>query len=217
MKNELFKRIASSVILLPLTFFCIFKGSYFFNILILVSFLLTCYEWRSITKNKKHLIIGLIFLFFSYFTIFLIRNHLGDQSLNYFIIILIICISTDLGGYIFGKILKGPKITNISPNKTYSGMFGGFLLSVLISVILINYLSIDNIKYHFFDYRLLIIILIISAVSQIGDIMISYFKRLSNVKNTGNIIPGHGGILDRTDGMIFAFPFSYFLIKLNLL
>ena len=217
MKNELFKRIASSVILLPLTFFCIFKGSYFFNILILVSFLLTCYEWTSITKKKKYLTFGLIFLLFSYYTIFLIRNHLGDQSLNYFIIILIICISTDLGGYIFGKILRGPKLTNISPNKTYSGMFGGFLLSVLISVILINYLSIDNIKYHFFDYRLLIIILIISAVSQIGDIMISYFKRLSNVKNTGNIIPGHGGILDRTDGMIFAFPFSYFLIKLNLL
>ena len=96
-------------------------------------------------------------------------------------------------------------------------MFGGCLLSVLISVIWINYLNIDNIKYNLLDYKLLIIILFISAVSQIGDIIISYFKRLSNVKDTGNIIPGNGGILDRIDVLFFAFPFSYFVfVNLNL-
>ena len=215
MKNELSKRILSSIILLPIIFFCIFKGSYFFNLLILISFFLTSYEWISISKKNKFA--GLLFLFFSYLTIFLIRNHFGDQGLNYFLIILIICIGTDLGGYFFGKTLKGPKLTKISPNKTYSGMLGAFLLSMIISVIFINYFNIENSRYQLFDYRLFIIILLISAISQIGDIMISYFKRLSNVKDTGNIIPGHGGVLDRTDGMILAFPFSFFLIKFNFL
>ena len=120
------------------------------------------------------------------------------------------------GGYIFGKLFKGPKLTKISPKKTYSGMVGGFIFPLLFSLI---YLKFSN----KFDFKLgidvnlyLINVFLISGISQIGDITISYFKRLSKVKDTGKIIPGHGGILDRIDGMIFAFPFAFILLKFNL-
>ena len=166
-------------------------------------------------KNKILILLGLIFITLSYYCVFLIRNSFGDESLSLFLLILLICISTDLGGYIFGKIFRGPKLTKISPNKTYSGVIGSFFLSILVLMIFINYSSILNLNYKTFDVSLLIIILMISTVSQLGDLVVSYFKRLSNVKNTGKIIPGHGGILDRTDGMIFAFPFSYILSIFN--
>jgi phosphatidate cytidylyltransferase len=123
-----------------------------------------------------------------------------------FLFVTSICILTDIGGYIFGKLIKGPKLTKFSPNKTYAGMFGGYLLS-FISII---FISFANFNYN--GLNIFIFILIISTVSQLGDIFISYFKRLSKIKDTGKIIPGHGGILDRVDGMIFAFPVAYFII-----
>tara|TARA_B100001057_G_C22573660_1_gene842152 strand:+ start:236 stop:610 length:375 start_codon:yes stop_codon:yes gene_type:complete len=123
-----------------------------------------------------------------------------------------ICISTDIGGYIFGKLFKGPKLTKLSPKKTYSGVIGGFILSICTVAVYESYYLNQQILKNF-----LILTLIISSVSQIGDIIISYFKRLSNIKDTGKIIPGHGGLLDRIDGMIFAFPFSYIMTLLNFL
>ena len=108
----------------------------------------------------------------------------------------------------FGKTLKGPKLTKISPNKTYAGMIGGYLLSLISIGMVSNFISYNN-----FNFKFFIIIIIISTVSQAGDILVSYFKRLSKLKNTGNIIPGHGGLLDRIDGMIFAFP-TYYLLSL---
>ena len=127
----------------------------------------------------------------------------------------IICISTDIGGYMFGKIFKGPKLTKISPKKTYSGVFGGYFLSVVFLIILLNkyFIFSNSIK---LSGEIIIFILLVSTISQLGDILISYFKRLSKIKDTGKIIPGHGGLLDRIDGMIFAFPFSYVILKLNL-
>ena len=116
------------------------------------------------------------------------------------------------GGYIFGKLLKGPKLTKLSPNKTYAGVIGSFLLSIIITILFFELtLKIYNFR---FTEETFIFVLVVSLVSQIGDIIISYFKRLSKIKDTGNIIPGHGGILDRIDGMIFAYPFSY-LVFLN--
>jgi phosphatidate cytidylyltransferase len=118
-----------------------------------------------------------------------------------------ICASTDIGGYIFGKIFKGPKLTKISPKKTYSGVIGGYLLSIIF------YYSFINLQYgNEINSNDLVFILLISTISQLGDITISYFKRLSKIKDTGKILPGHGGLLDRVDGMIFAFPFSYAII-----
>ena len=125
------------------------------------------------------------------------------------------CIASDIGGFIFGKIFKGPKLTTISPNKTFSGVIGAYLLSLMFIIIFFQILSFYNYK-NSFSYEILLLVIIISTASQLGDILISYFKRNSNVKDTGNIIPGHGGLLDRVDGMIFAYPFSYLLYLINL-
>ena len=126
-----------------------------------------------------------------------------------FLVVLLICISTDIGGYILGKILKGPKLTKISPKKTYSGVFGGYLLSIIVANSFIDYVDLN------FYIEEFVIVIVISTISQIGDITVSYFKRLSKLKNTGKLIPGHGGILDRIDGMIFAFPFFYVINLIN--
>ena len=129
--------------------------------------------------------------------------------------ITLICVSTDIGGYIFGNLFKGPKLTKVSPKKTYSGMIGGYLLSIIF-LIVFHYSPYELTKQTELTYDIYIFILLISSISQLGDIIISYFKRLSKIKDTGKIIPGHGGLLDRVDGMIFAFPFSYIILKLNI-
>ena len=138
-----------------------------------------------------------------------------EGNYGYFIVILLICISTDLGGYIFGKILKGPKLTSISPKKTISGVIGGYLLSIIILSMYFHsvFNSFNNVE---MTFEIIIFIFLISTISQLGDIIVSYFKRLSKIKDTGKIIPGHGGLLDRIDGMIFAFPFSYIIFKINI-
>jgi phosphatidate cytidylyltransferase len=163
------------------------------------------------SKQNIQKILGLSFIIISFFSIFKIRNDF-DQDYFHILLIAIICVSTDLGGYIFGKLLKGPKLTKLSPNKTYAGVFGSFLLAIIITNLFIG-LTFEKFNFKFTEVTL-IFVLTISLVSQIGDIIISYFKRLSKIKDTGKIIPGHGGILDRIDGMIFSYPFSY-LVFLN--
>ena len=156
------------------------------------------------SKKKPYNIFGHIFLILSFYSAYLIRNE-DEKSLYIFLAILLVCISTDIGGYIFGKILKGPKLTKISPKKTYSGVFGGYLLSIIVANFFIDYVDLN---FHIEEF---VIVIVISTISQIGDITVSYFKRLSKLKNTGKLIPGHGGILDRIDGMIFVFPFFYII------
>ena len=211
MTKEFLKRLISSLILFPLTIFLILKGSFFLNLFLLICLLISCYEWHLMTKLKSYYFYGFIFLFFSFYTAYEITNL--DNSRNLFLIVLLICISTDIGGYIFGNVFKGPKLTKISPNKTYSGMIGGFLLS-LSAIYIISNISYTKVGFKF-SLGLLLFTIIISAISQIGDITISYFKRKSDIKNTSNIIPGHGGLLDRIDGMIFAYPFSYLILLTN--
>ena len=138
----------------------------------------------------------------------------------YFIMTLFICVFTDIGGYIFGKIFKGPRLTKISPKKTYSGVIGGYLFSIIFIILFLNnadHISeITNIEITIKELSLnnIILTFLISTVSQVGDIAVSYFKRKSKVKDTGKIIPGHGGLLDRIDGMIFAFPATYLIFKI---
>jgi phosphatidate cytidylyltransferase len=165
------------------------------------------------TKKKKYNIFGFLFLIISFYSIYKLRHDLsGDYGL--LLGITIVCVSTDIGGYIFGKVFKGPKLTKFSPNKTYAGMIGGYFLSIIsISIFLQNPYFLDGVE---LSRKLFIFILLISTISQIGDIIISYFKRLSKIKDTGKIIPGHGGLLDRVDGMIFAFPFTYLILSLNI-
>ena len=145
---------------------------------------------------------GFFFLIFSFYTFYEISIELFDVFY-----VIIVCSSTDIGGYVFGKIFKGPKLTKISPKKTYAGMFGGYFLSLISLSVIISFIDYDT------TVVLFLLTILISTVSQLGDIIISYFKRLSKIKNTGKLIPGHGGLLDRIDGMIFAFPI-YYLVNL---
>ena len=212
MKNEFFKRLLSSIILIPLAFFCIVEGSLIFIVFISFCFLIIFYEWHRMSKKKSYYILGYIFLIFSFYTIYKLRIN-SDNDYWFLLFITIICVSTDIGGYVFGKIFKGPKLTKISPNKTYAGMLGGYLLSLISTIIFVNDISISG----EFPINWFIFVLILSSISQLGDITISYFKRISKIKNTGKIIPGHGGLLDRVDGMIFAFPFSYIILLMDFL
>ena len=212
MKDEIFKRVLSSIILFPVVISIIIYGSILLNLLLIICFCLVLYEWHILSKTKKYYFLGIFFLILSFYTIYKFKD-LNNNYIN-FLFILLICISTDVGGYVFGKILKGPKLTNISPNKTFSGVIGGYLLSLLFIFIFFQILSFFEYK-TLYSYEILLLVIIISSASQLGDILISYFKRNSNVKDTGNIIPGHGGFLDRVDGMIFAYPFSYLLYLLN--
>ena len=214
MKNELIKRILSSIILIPIALFFIIKGSFLFNFFIIICFLITVYEWHNMSKNKPYNIFGHIFLLFSFYTVYFVRNNFEEKSLFLFLLILSICISTDIGGYVFGKIFKGPKLTKISPKKSYAGVVGGYFLSIIFVSILNNFFDLFTSNYTLNGIEKFVFALMISTVSQIGDIIISYFKRSSNIKDTGKLIPGHGGILDRIDGMIFAFPFFYIYILL---
>ena len=206
--SELFKRIISSLIIIPIALFFIIKGSFLFIFFILICFLITSYEWHKMSNKKLYYLPGFLFLMLSFYSVYLIRANDSD-SLKFFLYILIVCVSTDIGGYIFGKILKGPKLNKISPKKTYSGVIGGYLMSIIVYYLFINLYYGDEINSNDF-----IFILLISTISQLGDITISYFKRLSKIKDTGKILPGHGGLLDRLDGMIFAFPAAYIIFKI---
>ncbi len=211
MQSELHKRILSSIILIPVSIFFILEGSFLFYFFITTCFFITLYEWYKMSKNKPYSLLGFLFITFSFFAIYRLRN---DHGFEIILFILTICISTDIGGYIFGKIFKGPKLTKISPKKTYAGTIGAYLMSI---IIITGYLNIPYLNNSlFFSKEVLLIVFLISTISQIGDLFISFFKRLSKIKDTGKLIPGHGGILDRIDGMLFAFPFSYLLLKFNL-
>ena len=203
MSKEFIKRFISSIIMLPLAFYFIIQGSVLLIFFTVICFIIACFEWHTMSKKKSHYIYGFLFLTLSFYTFYELSTELVGV-----IYIIIICSSTDIGGYVFGKIFKGPKLTKISPKKTYAGMIGGYFLSLLSLSVIIS----------FTDYKitpiLFLFTILISTVSQLGDIVISYFKRLSKIKNTSKLIPGHGGLLDRIDGMIFAFPI-YYLINLT--
>ena len=207
MKKELIKRILSTLILIPLVVYFIVKGSYFFTFFILICFFISIYEWRKIAKKNNFFIAGFSFLLLSFLATNTLRVSNNDDYYTTFLLVIIICISTDIGGYIFGNLFKGPKLTKISPNKTYSGVIGSYFLSVISLNIFYKYKFLHNIENLTVD--IFVFVILISTVSQSGDLVVSYFKRKSKLKNTGTIIPGHGGLLDRIDGMIFAFPFAY--------
>jgi Predicted CDP-diglyceride synthetase/phosphatidate cytidylyltransferase len=126
------------------------------------------------------------------------------------IFLLLICISTDIGGFVFGKLIGGKKLTKISPKKTYSGMLGSFVFSLFFGYLFYNYFM--NVL--IFNVNIFIFIFIISSISQLGDLMISFLKRKAKLKDTGSILPGHGGILDRIDGILLAMPAGIFLISI---
>ena len=209
MSSEFIKRILSSIVLLPLIFFIVIEGSFLFVIFLVICFFISVLEWINMSKKLKYKNVGLIFLLISFLSIYNLRLNYNDNYIL-FMYVIIICVSTDIGGYIFGKLFKGPKLTIYSPNKTIAGMLGGFVMSILAMHVLIYIYEDQN-----FSIKLLAFVIFISVISQLGDITVSFFKRLAKIKDTGKIIPGHGGLLDRIDGMIFAFPFSNIFIFIN--
>lgn len=206
--SQIFKRLLSSVFLIAILFFIINSDMKTFLFFLIILYSLILFEWKRLSVNYKIFFVGSAFLLFSFYTVYQIR--LIDRSNHLFLFIILICISNDVGGYLFGKIIGGPKLTKISPNKTISGALGGISLSILFLHFYI-YLFKPTLILKLENFYLLVIIIFLSITSQCGDLVISYFKRKSKVKNTGNIIPGHGGILDRLDGMIFVFPINHLI------
>ena len=215
MKSELIRRVFSSIILIPIALFFIIKGSFFFKFLMIIFFIVAAYEWNGLSKRKTYKIPGFIFLIASIYLTILLRGNTNFE-LYIFLVTVLICVATDIGGYIFGNLFKGPKINKrVSPNKTYAGSIGGYLLSIILVYFFVQYsflIAYDLPNY--FRQDEFVWVLLISTVSQIGDFIISFFKRKSKIKNTGSIIPGHGGLLDRIDGMLFALPFAYIFLNL---
>ena len=228
MSKNFLNRIITSFFLLSLLFLIIFSHQYIFLLSILIISIIILVESFNIfsklianisTVNKtsseifnlRFLILNLItfcyiFFIFCYLTYEIYRL----EGSFFFLYVISICFFTDIGGYIFGKIIGGKKLSKISPNKTISGTIGSFILSFVPLIIVLNFnvlnleLNLKNIMFCF----------LISLISQLGDLFISFIKRKAKIKDTGKLLPGHGGALDRFDGIIFAIPFSYFLLKL---
>ena len=220
MAAELGKRIITSIILFLIAIFCILIHRFVFVLILIVTLLVCFNEWRDINykyfKKKQHnnwkyffvQFVGLVYLFIFLSTSIALRGN-NSESITFFVIILCICIFSDIGGYVFGKVIGGKKLTTISPNKTISGSLGSFIFSIL-PVLLFNLQNYTGVSFEVLSINIALC-LIVSLVCQLGDLLISYFKRLNKVKDTGTILPGHGGLLDRIDGLIFAIPTVYIL------
>ena len=209
MKNELLKRCFTSIILLTVFFFCLFKSQTSWVYLLIFFTVICFYEFYNLLRKilKINLIfilyLCLIALYLYYFQLSLTKIR-TEYNENIILILLSVCIFSDIGGYIVGKSIGGPKLTTISPNKTISGAIGSILLAIIGTFAVNIFLDV-------LDQRKIITYLWIIAMSifcQIGDLFISFLKRKAKVKDTGNILPGHGGILDRVDGLIIAVPFG---------
>ena len=194
------KRFVVSLIAFPLIYILLYQ-KVLFNLIILITFLFCLYEWIKIFK-KKNIIFFLGLLILLIFLISLIRIYNFENFNLKFLWLILITWLTDIGGYIFGKLFGGPKLTKISPNKTWSGVVGSIILSqfaILIFLLDVNYQ---------FNIYIIFLQLFLSIIGQIGDILMSYIKRKNKIKDTSNFIPGHGGFLDRVDGLIWVIIFG---------
>ena len=214
--NNLQKRIITSILLFLLVIFCIFANwpIYLFLLLIVsgislleISSLIKLAE-KSTSKNtfaKRWIPLRLISGFYLFFIFLLMTADFYNLGPVFIIYILLICVFSDIGGYVIGKAIGGKKLTKISPNKTISGSIGSFCFSIVPLLLLYNF---DQSEYSY-SFNNFLLCLEISLVCQLGDIFISYIKRKAKVKDTGSFLPGHGGLLDRIDGIIFAMPYVW--------
>ena len=196
------KRILTSLIILPLSIFFIIKGGYLLSFFLLLIFLIGIYELNSVFKKKNSIIFLSLILVISLFCIY----YLSEVSEYLLFFAISVTISSDIGGYIFGNIFKWKKLTKISPKKTYSGVLGSYFFSIICLIVWMQLFYADlpiNTQTNTF-LKLIIITVIFSTIAQIGDLIISYFKRLDDIKDTGKLLPGHGGIFDRIDGLMFV-------------
>ena len=228
MSHNFLKRIITSIILLFLLIFINFSHQYVFILSILILGMIICleannlfskiliskYSKKNLASNlfdSKFIILNIVTFCYIFFIFCNLSYEIHEtEGSVFFLYIISICFFTDIGGYFFGKIVGGKKLSKISPNKTVSGTIGSFILSIFPFIIVVNldYLDLEP------NLLNIMFCLLISLISQLGDLFISFIKRKAKIKDTGNLLPGHGGVLDRVDGIIFAVPFSFFLLKL---
>ena len=217
--NNLITRIITSVFLILILFLGLFYSKFLWLFLLILASSIIYIEFNKIIKKiwKEKIVniyfFGLISLI--YLICFIYISYDLSTNTDFILIVLLVCIFSDIGGYVVGKIIGGKRLTKISPNKTVSGSFGSFIFA-FIPIFFATYSHQIEININFIN--LFWLCLFISFINQAGDIFISYFKRKANVKDTGTILPGHGGLLDRIDGIIFAVPAAYLIniIFLNL-
>ena len=218
MRKELQKRIFTSLILTFVLLFCLFLNKFSWLILLIIASIISFIEFNNLLKKiwkKNKLSKYLISLIFFVYLLFFIysASQIYQKSLTGLIFILMICIFSDIGGYTVGKTIGGKKLTKISPNKTISGTIGSFVFSLVPLVIYLLIYEITNNN----DFKISNIVLIvflslsISFICQLGDLLISYFKRKAKVKDTGSLLPGHGGMLDRIDGIMFGITAAFII------
>tara|TARA_B100000315_G_scaffold236930_1_gene253240 strand:- start:330 stop:977 length:648 start_codon:yes stop_codon:yes gene_type:complete len=206
MTKELKKRIITSIILIAIVLNCLFINNYSWLLLLSIVSFICWFEfinlvkriWKTKTMIILPIILSFLFLCLFIYTAYKLRIEAGEREVLF---VLGICIFSDIGGYVVGKNIGGKKLTKISPNKTVSGSIGSFLFSLFP----LGILMLLGLGENFFE-KMVFSCLLISLACQLGDLIISYFKRLAKIKDTGNILPGHGGMLDRIDGVIFALP-----------
>ena len=216
--SELTKRFFSSIFLFTIIYLSLSHPIFLFLLLFTLSFF-SLDEFVKIFKKifKKNklivlLIISILVVYMTFFS-FLIWSYLipfNKEKIISVIFILLICSLTDIGGYLVGKTIGGKKFNKISPNKTYSGVVGSFILPVISCYFFYIYLN----NQFSFSLNVITVIISVSFISQLGDLLISFFKRKAKIKDTGNIIPGHGGVLDRIDGILLGLPLGIFLISI---
>ena len=202
--NNFKKRLSVSLLAFPLIYVLLYHKT-LSNLLILIVFLFCIFEWVKIFKKKNAIFfLGLILLFV--FLLSLLRIYNFEEFNLTFLWLIVLTWLSDIGGYIFGKLFGGPKLTQISPNKTWAGAIGSIILSQF--AFLIFFLNSD----YKFNITIIFMQLFLSIIGQFGDILMSYVKRKNNKKDTSNFIPGHGGFLDRVDGLIWIIIFGNFFI-----
>ena len=211
--NNLKQRVFTSLILLTFVFL-IFSFNIFLIYFLIIMGVLSILEFIQIIniifKNKfMRILINLFFIIyiFIFCILFFLFSNLEGLKLILFILLLS-CVASDIGGYIFGKIFKGPKITKISPKKTYAGAAGSFSLTLII-MYLFSFYFID-LQY----YKIIFISFMTSLFCQLGDLFFSLLKRKAKLKDTGKILPGHGGVIDRLDGIFLGIPVGFVSLML---
>ena len=214
--SNLSKRILTSLIIFPLSIFFIFKGGNLLLLFLFGVFVVANYELFLVFKQKIIILCLDLVLILSLFSIYYLRES-GEVSFKLLIWVIILCICSDIGGYVFGKTFKWKKITEISPNKTLSGVLGSFIFSLFSLFIVENVSFTSSAFIQFLEPKFFFLAVIFSLVAQIGDLTISFFKRLEDVKDTGKILPGHGGIFDRIDGLMFVVILALLLIQFNII
>ena len=223
MSKNLVKRVFTSLVLILILFVCLNFNKYLWLLLIITASIICFFEFNNIAKKIwkiKKTIIYLSNILSSIFLIFVIFSsyelYTSGSKLD-IIFILLVCIFSDIGGYVVGKLVGGKKLTKISPKKTISGSIGSFIFSLLpliMFLILHEYTNDASYKMQFSFINIIFLTLFLSFVCQVGDLIISYFKRKAKIKDTGSLLPGHGGLLDRIDGLIFVLPISMIVLKI---